>query len=159
MTTLDAVCDADKSLRRNFPNNAFAGVTFNLGPRTVTYPHLDQANLATGMCCVTALGDFDYRRGGHLILWDLGLVIQVPPGATYLIPSAILVHSNVDIGEKETRMSITQYSAGHLFSWVRGGMTSLSNVKQSGGSVESGEIRWKRGMDLLRQWTAPVGRR
>ncbi|KAF7342717.1 hypothetical protein MSAN_02029600 [Mycena sanguinolenta] len=51
--------------------------------RTVTLPHLDFLNLSWGWCFITALGWYDYRRGGHLILWDLRLIIEFPPGATF----------------------------------------------------------------------------
>ncbi|RDB28247.1 hypothetical protein Hypma_001551 [Hypsizygus marmoreus] len=81
-------------------------------------PHTDHANLAWGWCAITALGDFDPDTGGHLILWDLGLVIQFPPGATILMPSVLLLHSNVEVKEGQTRYSFTQYSAGGLFRWV-----------------------------------------
>ncbi|RDX41366.1 hypothetical protein OH76DRAFT_1459183 [Lentinus brumalis] len=158
MVNLNAICESQPELRRNCTHNAFAGVTFNLGPRVVTYPHLDQANHLCGMCAVTVLGNFDHERGGHVILWDVGLVIQVPPRSTYLIPSAILVHSNVDIGPEETRMSITQYSAGHLFSWVRCGMTTQAKFAQNGQELESGKTRWQRGLRLLRKWSAGVQR-
>ncbi|KAJ7624191.1 hypothetical protein B0H17DRAFT_1151319 [Mycena rosella] len=52
---------------------------------------------AWGWCSITALGDFDPNKGGHLILWDLRLAIRFPPGSTILIPSALLHHSNVAI--------------------------------------------------------------
>ncbi|KAJ7620521.1 hypothetical protein DFH06DRAFT_1010638, partial [Mycena polygramma] len=38
---------------------------------------------------------FDPNLGGHLILWDLNLVIRFPPGSSIFIPSALLRHSNV----------------------------------------------------------------
>src|SRR6201996_4263351 len=78
-------------LRWNFPRSVFAACTFNFG-RAVTIPHLDFANLAWGWCAITALGKFDPDRGGHLILWDLKLVIRFPPGSTIFIPSALLRH-------------------------------------------------------------------
>lgn len=63
------------SIRWNFPRSVFAACTFNFGPRAITAPHLDFANLAWGWCSITALGNFDPDVGGHLILWDLQLVI------------------------------------------------------------------------------------
>ncbi|KAJ7937906.1 hypothetical protein B0H13DRAFT_1580401, partial [Mycena leptocephala] len=64
---------------------------------------------------------FDPDFGGHLVLWDLKLVIRFPPGATILIPSAIVRHSNVPIRPDERRCSFTQYTAGGLFRWIRDG--------------------------------------
>ncbi|KAJ6459363.1 hypothetical protein C8R47DRAFT_1226640 [Mycena vitilis] len=83
------------SLRWNFARSVFAACTFNFGPHAITVPHLDFGNLAWGWCAVTALGFFDPDVGGHLILWDLKLVIRFPPGSTILLPSALIRHSNV----------------------------------------------------------------
>ncbi|KAK0209543.1 hypothetical protein IW262DRAFT_1450768 [Armillaria fumosa] len=75
-------------------------------------------NLPFGWCAITALGHFNPLRGGHLILWDLKLIIDFPPGSTILIPSVILRHSNMKIGRRERCYSFTQYTAGGLFRWV-----------------------------------------
>ena len=83
--------------------------------------HVDTGNKANGLCAITALGQFDPKRGGHLVLAQLGLVIEFPPGATILIPSATVAHGNTPIQEGETRQSVTQYAAGGLFRWVRFG--------------------------------------
>ncbi|KAJ7791308.1 hypothetical protein B0H14DRAFT_3500652 [Mycena olivaceomarginata] len=70
-TTMERLHNWNKKLRRNFlPTvSVFAAAAFNFGPQTVTFPHLDFANLAWGWCAITALGDFDPDRGGHIILW------------------------------------------------------------------------------------------
>lgn len=115
-----------KSLRRNFPGSVFAACTFNFGPRTVCASHIDFANLAWGWCAITALGNFDPDLGGHLILWDLRLVIRFPPGSTILIPSALIRHSNVPIQAHEYRGSFVQYTAGGLFRWIRNGFQTAS---------------------------------
>ncbi|KAJ7809608.1 hypothetical protein B0H13DRAFT_1668022, partial [Mycena leptocephala] len=75
-------------LQRNFLTalSVFTTATFNFGPRTVTFPHIDFGNLAWGWCAITALGWFDPNLGGHLILWDLKLIICFPPGSTILLP-------------------------------------------------------------------------
>lgn len=114
------------SLRWNFPRSIFAACTFNFGPRVITAPHLDFANLSWGWCAITALGNFDPDFGGHLILWDLRLVIRFPPGSTILLPSALIRHSNVAIRPHEHRCSFTQYTAGGLFRWVRNGFKTDS---------------------------------
>ncbi|KAJ6448611.1 hypothetical protein DFH09DRAFT_851739, partial [Mycena vulgaris] len=108
-------------LRWNFARSVFAVCTFNFGPQAITVPHLNFANLSWGWCAITALGNFDPDLGGHLILWDLKLVIRFPPGSTILIPSAIIRHSNVPVGAGEERFSFTQYTAGGLFRWIRNG--------------------------------------
>ena len=50
-------------------------------------------------------------------------MVEFPPGstATVLIPSAILSHSNVEIGENERQYSVVQCAAGGLFRWVDNG--------------------------------------
>ncbi|KAF8166468.1 hypothetical protein K438DRAFT_2066503 [Mycena galopus ATCC 62051] len=74
----------------NFVGSVFAACTFNFGPHAICAPHLDFANLAWGWCAITALGNFNPNFGGHLIVWDLGLVIRFLPGSTILIPSTLI---------------------------------------------------------------------
>ncbi|KAF8157395.1 hypothetical protein BJ912DRAFT_867330, partial [Pholiota molesta] len=111
----------DCTLRRNWPNNVWPTFAINFGPKTICKRHRDFGNLPFGLCSITALGDFDPTQGGHLVLWDLMLVIEFPPGSTILIPSSAIEHSNTPIGRRETRCSFTQYSPGGLFRWVEQG--------------------------------------
>ncbi|KAK7039293.1 hypothetical protein VNI00_010198 [Paramarasmius palmivorus] len=137
----------------NFPNSIFAHVTFNFGPRTVCVEHTDFGNRPDGFCGVTALsptqGGYDYKKGGHMILWDLRVVIEFPPGATILLLSAVLRHSNVAIAHNERRFSFTQYTSGGLFRWVERGFRmekdfwaslSTDEVKKE---KEQDKVRWK----------------
>lgn len=105
-------------LKRPFPNSVFANFTANFGPETVCYDHKDSGNLPCGWCIITALGKFDCKRGGHLVLWGLNMVVEFPPGCSIVIPSAIMRHSNTCIQPGELRYSFTQYSAGGLFRFV-----------------------------------------
>ncbi len=102
----------DNNLVLDFTNSIFATCTFNFGPRTICFEHMDSRNLPFGWCAITALGRFNPQKGGHFVLWDLKLVIEFPPGSTILIPSAVLCHSNTAISRKETRYSFTQYTVG-----------------------------------------------
>lgn len=95
-----------------------------MGSQTVTPPHLDAGNAAHGWCTDTAAGNYNPDKGGHLVLWNLRLVVRFPPGATLLFPSALITHSNIPIGAHETRHSIIQYSAGGLFRWKYNGWCS-----------------------------------
>ena len=115
---LQQLLDHDDALTRNFENSVFAACAFNFGPQTVCHRRRDHANLPFGWCAITALGNYDYKKGGHLVLWDLGLVIEFPPGSTIFIPSASLEHSNTSIQKEERRYSFTQYTAGGTFRWV-----------------------------------------
>ncbi|KAJ7177338.1 hypothetical protein C8R43DRAFT_1084605 [Mycena crocata] len=136
----------------------FAACTFNFGPNTVTLPHVDAANLAWGWCCITALGKFNPDLGGHLILWDLRLVIRFPPGSTIFIPSALLRHSNVAIQQGETRYSFTQYTAGGLFRWVNNGHCSDKTfyLRATSADLHAREAdraqRWEDGLKMFQVW-------
>ena len=123
--------DHDPVLRINFDNSVWCAATVNFGPQTECLPHLDWMNLACGWCAITALGSYDPDRGGHLILWDLGLVIRFPPGSIILIPSALLRHSNAAVQEGELRSSFTQYTAGGLFRWVNQGFQTQGRLKKT----------------------------
>jgi hypothetical protein len=149
---LGKLFDSNPRLRRNFKNSPWPAATFNFGPWTITFPHTDPGNLAFGWCAITALGSFDFRRGGHIILWDLGLVIDFPPGSTILIPSAVVRHSNTIIQPSETRYSFTQYAAGGLFRWVSNGFCSdktfvaKASKQQMRQREEARQRRWKDGL-------------
>ncbi|KAJ7751851.1 hypothetical protein B0H14DRAFT_2222459, partial [Mycena olivaceomarginata] len=79
----------------------FAAATFNLGPVSVSPPHVDGGNKADGMCLIGTLGDFNPDHGGHLVCWDYDLIIRFPPGCSILIPSAVVTHSNTPIQDGE----------------------------------------------------------
>ncbi|KAI9070212.1 hypothetical protein FKP32DRAFT_1558355 [Trametes sanguinea] len=152
--TLNALLARDALLRPNFSGNAFAAATFNLGPRTISYTHTDHLNLPWGWCAITAIGDYDPVNGGHMILHDLRMVIEFPPGSTILIPSAILRHSNTTIGQDEHRYSFTQYSAGGLFRWAEYGFQPAKNTPAVSAkeAARRGRERWERGLAMLSRW-------
>jgi hypothetical protein len=142
------------SLEVNFKNSIWTAATFNFGPQTVAFKHRDSANLAFGLCAITALGQFDSKRGGHLILWDMELVIEFPPGATILIPSALLTHSNAPVQPGEVRMSLTQYCAGGLFRWVDQGFQTAGDFEAADKKGkerfdQKAKERWQMGIDLF----------
>lgn len=145
----------NNKLVRNFQKGVFAAATFNFGPRTVTLPHVDAANLAWGWCAITALGIFNPDLGGHLVLWDLGLVIRFPPGSTILIPSAVLRHSNISIQAHETRYSFTQYTSGHLLRFLYNGCrTDIAFNKEASDEekaqrVADQKVRWTTGLEMF----------
>ncbi|KAJ7314861.1 hypothetical protein DFH08DRAFT_716294 [Mycena albidolilacea] len=166
-TVLDTLTHEYPDLRRNFERrfSAFAAATINFGPSTVTLPHIDALNLAWGWCAITALGDFNPDLGGHLVLWDLRLIIRFPPGSTILIPSALLRHSNIGIGLNERRYSFTQYSAAGLFRWVDNGFRTDRTVEEeiqgdSGAQAERAEARrtrWAMGINSFRRLNGTGG--
>lgn len=151
----EALYKNNPSLKQTFKGSIFAATTYNLGPRTVCFKHKDFANLAFGMCAITALGDFNPKKGGHLILWECGLVIEFPPGATVLIPSATITHSNVKVSNNERRYSFTQYTAGGLFRWVENNFQTAEQFLASLSEEELDEVkkknseRWIFGLSLI----------
>src|ERR1700728_980048 len=144
-----------KTIKRIYEGSAFAAMTFNVGPRTITFPHRDWANLSWGWCAICALGEFDADKGGHLVLWDLNIAIRFPSGSTIIIPSAMVRHSNASVGENETRYSVTQYSAGGLFRWVENGFMKdakwFKKASRAEKEVRTKEdmIRWEKGLAML----------
>jgi hypothetical protein len=121
----------------------------------VLFTHTDTGNLPYGWCSITSLGPFDPKRGGHLVLWDLQLVIEFPPGSTIMIPSAVLRHSNTAIQKGEERYSFTQYTAGGLFRWVDHGFQKeneyYSNLSEEEAIEEEEAMRhrWEKGLGLF----------
>ncbi|KAI0685212.1 hypothetical protein C8T65DRAFT_592686 [Cerioporus squamosus] len=149
------ILKSDPTLRRPFDNSVFAAATFKLGGRVATKIHLDHLNHTTGWCAVVALGDFDPKTGGHLVLWDLRIAVEFPPGAVIFIPSAILRHSNIPVAEHETRMSFTQFTAGGLFRWEECGFRSQKDFEANGlQHAKSGEQRFREGIARLGIWDA-----
>lgn len=152
---LGALHSHDPSLKRNFPDSIYSAASFNLGPKTVCYKHKDHANLPFGFCSITSFGNFDPSKGGHLILWECHLVIEFPPGATILLPSATVAHGNVSISDDESRFSFAQYTAGALFRWVENGFQRQEDYRDSLSPEQLAEVkeksraRWSYGLSLL----------
>ncbi|KAF8878633.1 hypothetical protein BD779DRAFT_1613016 [Infundibulicybe gibba] len=144
-----------RGVARNFNNSIYPAITFNCGPKTECREHVDHGNASNMLCAITALGEFDHTRGGHLVLFPLKLAIQFPPGATILIPSACLAHGNTTLQPGETRQSITQYCAGGLIRWVDYGFCSAKDFLLKEGAAEKMEIdkapgvRWLGLLDLF----------
>ncbi|KIM74031.1 hypothetical protein PILCRDRAFT_80479 [Piloderma croceum F 1598] len=142
-------------LRRNFVNSVFACATFNFGPHTCCFDHVDFGNLPFGWCAITALGNFNPIFGGHLVLWDLKIVIEFPPGSTILIPSGAIRHSNIAIRRGETRYSFTQYTAGGLFRWVDHGYQTETSYRRGWKKDRkfaedlANQQRWIRGVGMF----------
>ncbi|KAJ7184124.1 hypothetical protein C8R46DRAFT_883518 [Mycena filopes] len=141
-------------LRRPFVGSVFFCTAFNFGPNVWTFRHRDVLNLAFGWCAVQALGDFDPTKGGHLVLWDLQLVIEFPPGALILLPSATLAHSNVPVAAGERHVSFTQFSAGGIFRYIDNGFQTVEELARNDPQEHERLMahmasRWEDGLDLL----------
>ncbi|KAL0568064.1 hypothetical protein V5O48_013925 [Marasmius crinis-equi] len=142
-------------LEANFERCCFAALNINFGS-AVTLRHTDFLNLLFGQCAVFPVGDYDYKCGGHLVLWDLKLAVQFPPGTVILLPSALLEHCNTAISSTESRTSVTCYSASGLFRWVTNGymsdkeFTSRANQQMLSRWRSYRDDLWSIGLDILR---------
>ncbi|KAJ7304692.1 hypothetical protein DFH08DRAFT_825446 [Mycena albidolilacea] len=128
--------------------------TFNFGTNVWTFKHCDVCNLPFGLCAVQSLGNFDAQAGGHLMLWDLKLVVEFPAGALILLPLATIAHSNIPVQEGDERVSFTQFTAGGLFRFVDAGLrTQAELAAEDPGEYERlrerQESRWAEGLNLF----------
>lgn len=140
------------SLRRIFPASIFPSAAFNFGPNVRTFKHRDVFNCPFGFCTIQALGRFNPRKGGHIILWEPKLVIEFPPASLILIPSATITHSNVPVAEGDERASFTQYCTGGLFRYVDAGFRKENCLKAEDPSLYRKLQALRPGM-----WTVGLG--
>lgn len=118
------------------------------------YQHHDTQNFPIGWCAITALGRFDHTRGGHLILWELKLIIEFPHGYTILIPSVTITHSNIPVADSDVRVSITQYCAGSIFRYIDNGFRTDTALREEDRpcydkAQANREHMWKASLGLL----------
>ncbi|KAK6974302.1 hypothetical protein R3P38DRAFT_2812048 [Favolaschia claudopus] len=142
-------------LRHNFTNSIFPSVTFNVGPQSASFEHLDDKNRALGWCSITNTGEFDATKSALLYLKELKLAVDFPSTTTSFIPSAVVHHGNTPLAPHETRYSITQYAAGGLFRYVQYKFRTAKQVITAGGqklkqSLDGGPgERHEAGLDLF----------
>ncbi|KAI0038966.1 hypothetical protein FA95DRAFT_1504822 [Auriscalpium vulgare] len=151
---VEDVRERNPDLRKPFDRSVFPVATFNFGPRALTTPHRDSKNVPWGWCAVTAFGNYDYKKGGHLILWELKQIIEFPPGSTILLPSALITHSNTPIQDGETRQSFTQWCSGDLVRWHAYGQRTEETLHREDPGLqrrlhEELEGRWERSAGMF----------
>ncbi|KAJ6611649.1 hypothetical protein B0H10DRAFT_2165768 [Mycena sp. CBHHK59/15] len=134
--TMQALFDHHPSLQRNFSNSVFPAASLNCGPETATFEHCDFNNIPHGLCGITCGGKFDHKKGAHLYLKQLKLVVEFPSGSSALIPSGAVDHGNTPLQPGDTRCSITQYAAGGLFRWVKYGFKTAKQLLAEDGGAE-----------------------
>ncbi|KAJ7678252.1 hypothetical protein DFH06DRAFT_934933, partial [Mycena polygramma] len=99
--------------------SVFSAATFELGGPHYQASSRPDRHDSTTWSVLTALGDYAPLHGGHLIVWDLGLVIAFPPGATILIPTGVLRYSFVKVRPGERRYSLVQWAGSGIGRWFR----------------------------------------
>ncbi|KIK66717.1 hypothetical protein GYMLUDRAFT_238953 [Collybiopsis luxurians FD-317 M1] len=145
-------------LKQNFPDVCFAACHLNLD-FAVSELHNDLLNVFFTMCVVWCCGPFNHKMGGHLILWELGIVIKFPSGCGFIFPSAAISHTNIPIGSDECRHSIAFFTAaGNLHFYHNGFMTdkefkARASEKQRQAWDMYHKDLWRIGMDMLKPST------
>lgn len=83
-------------------------------PRVHCGPHVDWKNLAVGICVlfvygvsislypcsfslIRTIGNFNSSERCWLVIWEAGVVLEMPPGVFLMYPSSLFVHFNIDI--------------------------------------------------------------
>lgn len=156
VSELKPLWERSPSLGHNFPNSIFPAVMFDCGPQTVELKHVHSGHVAGGLSAITALGLFDPKISGLLVLFPFKMIIEFPSGSTVLLPSAVIHHANTALQPGELHCSMTQYCAGGLFRWVDYGFKSAKNlISEKGGEDKKKQIdgkegeRWKRSLNLF----------
>ncbi|KAJ7817636.1 hypothetical protein B0H13DRAFT_2379545 [Mycena leptocephala] len=111
----------------------------------------DVLNVPFGWSAIQAAGPFDPTKSGHLVLWDLKLAIEFPPGALILIPSATLTHSNVP------------FTAGGIMRFVDNGFRTEQALGEDDPEVferlaQLKDERWEMGLRLFSTMDELLGR-
>jgi hypothetical protein len=155
----EGLLQSQQELCSNFPNKTvFAAMTINMGPCSFSPPHMDADNDADGLCTDTACGNFDPDQGGQLVLWDLGLVIWFPPGASILFPSSLITHSTLPVAKNETRYVILQFTSGELSWWQENGYQSdqtyhsKASPEELEKRLENWSSRWQHSLQTFTRW-------
>lgn len=70
------------------------------------------------MEAITVLGSWDPRKGGGIMLWHDGAMLELIPGATVLFPAGSKNYSLVAVGPHETRYVFRQYCHAGVLRWI-----------------------------------------
>ncbi|KAJ7150007.1 hypothetical protein C8R43DRAFT_1128074 [Mycena crocata] len=115
--------------RLRFRPLSLSCTVFNFRPNVWMFHQHDVLNLLFDWCAVQSGSPFDTTKGGHLVLWDLMLVVKFPPGALILLLSATINHSNVPMQEGDKQVSFTQFTASSLIRFVDNGFRTEAELK------------------------------
>jgi hypothetical protein len=97
---------------------AWPGCVINIGKDgnpVQTKPHRDVKEGKNGYSCLIVCGDYE---GGELILYELGVIIQLRPGDMLLFPDGLIHHANRPV--IGTRYSLVAFIRANMFAyWKR----------------------------------------
>ena len=93
-----------------------------------TKAHRDVREYREGYSCVISCGDYD---GGGLILFELGIVIEMSAGDIILFPDSLITHCNEKV--EGNRISVVCFTQKNVFDyWKRNyNMELVKNKKKS----------------------------
>ncbi|KAJ7983077.1 hypothetical protein DFH06DRAFT_977728 [Mycena polygramma] len=123
--TKDALMANDPALRDNSTGGAFPAVEFFLG-NDESPPTLHDLDMMWAWRALTALGEYDSRWGGELILWEEKKVFRFPPGSTFLFPGTLVRYSFTQVRSGERQYSFSQYAQAGLYRYLENGFMSES---------------------------------
>ncbi|KAJ7664811.1 hypothetical protein B0H17DRAFT_848388, partial [Mycena rosella] len=112
---MDLIFKHNNELHREFPG-AFASAEYDLGDLGSAL-QLQDRDLLQGWRALTALGTYDSRYGGDLVLWDDGFVVRFPPGAIVLFPAALMCYLFVGVRPGEKQYMFSQSSTAGLYQY------------------------------------------
>ncbi|KAK6984036.1 hypothetical protein R3P38DRAFT_2577012 [Favolaschia claudopus] len=98
------------------PASVFSAATIEFGGPHLRLNHRGDPHdfLPGDWCIITSVGKYRYLHGGHIILWDFGIVVQFPPGTHIFIPAGLIRYSFVKVQPHETRYSIVQWAGSGI---------------------------------------------
>jgi hypothetical protein len=109
----------DWTLRDTYPGAFHASEWFLRSDESP--PRLDDLEMLWGWRALTALGNYNARWGGELILWEEKKVIAFPVGATFLFPAAFTRYSFTQVRAGEQQFGFAQYSQAGSFRHIENG--------------------------------------
>lgn len=130
------------------PRCPFFAMAANLGGMAVSGRHKDMKNLAAGICLIMVFGKFNHAQGGHLVLHEAKVILEVPNAAIVAIPSALLSHENIKILAGETRYVMVLFSSGGIYRYRdHGWMTDKAWEERFGEPPNLDEDIWTQGQE------------
>ncbi len=85
-------CSLPPSCR--FQKTLLASVFFT----SIAYPGVSLLLYESFLLCLPSLlAEFKSKERSWLVIWELGIVVELPPGVIALYPSSLFLHWNVDV--------------------------------------------------------------